>query len=89
MLWTVALIWYVGLSAFTAGAMWRDKRAAGAGRGRVPERTLLWLIVAGGFAGALLAMGILKHKTRKVAFRVLPWTAAVLHAATWVLLSRG
>lgn len=81
--------WYVGLTMLAFCAMGLDKRAASRGGRRVRESTLLWLAGAGGFAGVIAAMLVLKHKTRKVAFRVLPWTAAVLHVATWVLISRG
>ena len=45
-----------------------DKRAAKAGRRRVPEKTLLGLAAVGGAIGALLGMKVFHHKTKKRAF---------------------
>lgn len=48
----------------------RDKAAAKAGARRTPETTLLALAVLGGSLGGLLGMVLLRHKTRKPAFRI-------------------
>ncbi len=40
-----------------------DKLSAKAGAGRIPEALLHLLALAGGFAGALLGMGVFHHKT--------------------------
>ena len=58
----------VNLLAFILMA--RDKAAAKAGARRTPETTLLAVAVIGGSAGALLAMVLLRHKSRKPAFRI-------------------
>ncbi|WP_045233864.1 DUF1294 domain-containing protein [Deinococcus pimensis] len=62
--------WTVGLSAVTFAVYARDKRAAARGGWRTPEVTLHLLALCGGWPGALLAQRTLRHKTRKLIFRV-------------------
>lgn len=47
-----------------------DKGRAKSGKWRIPERTLLLLSLAGGSLGALAAMLMFRHKTRKAKFVV-------------------
>lgn len=47
-----------------------DKVAAKRGNKRIPELNLLGISVFGGWPGALLAMLILRHKTKKTSFQV-------------------
>jgi uncharacterized membrane protein YsdA (DUF1294 family) len=70
--WALLLLLNVGALLAFAFDKWRSRRA---GR-RVPERTLLWSVAAGGWIGAWLAMAWLRHKTMKQPFRryVLLWT---------------
>ena len=89
MLQTAAIIFYAILSLITLAAYGRDKFLSSRGGWRTRESTLLWLAAAGGFCGAIVGMLAFKHKTRKLAFRVVPWAAAVVHAAVWVLIKRG
>lgn len=68
----VALWWlaaWLALNATTVLVFAYDKAIAGGARRRVPERTLLTLALLGGSPGALLAMGLFRHKTAKAAFR--------------------
>lgn len=68
----------------------QDKRAAIAGRRRIPERTLLGLAAVGGSLGAVAAQQMLRHKTRKQPFRTLLYLIlAAQIVAALVLLARG
>jgi uncharacterized membrane protein YsdA (DUF1294 family) len=69
---------------------WIDKRAAGRGDRRVPERTLLTAALFGG-VGAWLGQHALRHKTRKEPFRtwlgfVIAIHLALTGGAAWWLL---
>lgn len=72
-----ALYGGASVACFVAYAL--DKRAAGTGRRRTPERTLLLLGLAGGWPGALLAQRWLRHKSRKTAFRRRFWGSVALN----------
>ena len=77
--------WWLALNVATMLVYGYDKAIAGGPRRRIPERTLLALALLGGSPGALLAMGLFRHKTVKVPFRryAILWT--VLNPF-WVLL---
>jgi uncharacterized membrane protein YsdA (DUF1294 family) len=85
--WLV-LAWIVGVNAATYVAYASDKRRAGRGRRRAPERALLLLSVAGGCAGGLLAMRQFRHKTHHASFWIVNvgalavWSAILLVAAS-------
>lgn len=74
----------LSVAAFTAHAL--DKRAAIHDRRRIPERTLHSLELLGGWPGALLAMHVLRHKTRKPAYYIVTWAIVVIHVAAWAAL---
>lgn len=76
---------YVGASVLTAGAYALDKRAAVRGRRRVPERTLHTMELLGGWPGALLVRGPLRHKTRKHSYRLTLGAIIALHLAAWII----
>lgn len=48
----------------------KDKSAARKGKWRVPENTLHILSLLGGWPGAIIAQEKLRHKTKKVSFRI-------------------
>lgn len=59
---------------------WLDKRAAGRGDRRTPERVLLGAALFGAF-GAWLGQHLLRHKTRKEPFRTQLVLTILLHLA--------
>lgn len=81
----------LGLSAITFVVYALDKQAAQTGRWRTPESTLHLLELAGGWPGAWVAQQVLRHKSRKPAYRVAFWAMVVLHctALTVWLWTRG
>lgn len=79
------LLWYLGaINAATFVAFGIDKRRARLGVRRLRERTLHLLALAGGSAGAFVAMRCLRHKNRKPAFRNVLVAILVLHGVVMV-----
>lgn len=62
---------YTGLSLITFIIYAKDKSAAQQGEWRTPESTLHTLALLGGWPGAALAQGYLRHKSKKFTFRVI------------------
>jgi len=76
----------LAISAITFVAYALDKHAAQTGRWRTPESTLHLLELTGGWPGAWIAQQWLRHKSRKLGYRVVFWTMVVLHVvalAAW------
>ena len=75
------LAWWLALNVATVFVYGYDKAIAGGRRRRVPERTLLALTLIGGSPGALLAMGLFRHKTAKAGFRRAMMAIVIVQAA--------
>lgn len=78
------VIWYMGIvvvmGAATFVAFWVDKRRAVRSDRRIPERTLHALELVGGWAGAIAAMMLVRHKNRKASY----WLVTALITAAHV-----
>jgi uncharacterized membrane protein YsdA (DUF1294 family) len=70
---------YALLSMITFVMYGIDKAAAGKGRRRTPEATLLFAGLIGGWPGALVAQRLFRHKTRKQPFQVIFWCGVVMN----------
>ena len=62
------IIYLVMINIITFFVMWLDKRKAKYGKWRIPENTLLLLVVLGGGFGGIAGMYIFRHKTQKSKF---------------------
>lgn len=80
--WFAAL--YAGASVVCFGAYALDKSAAVAGNWRISESTLLFLGLAGGWPGAIVAQQVLRHKSNKASFRSAFWTTVFLNVVAFV-----
>lgn len=80
----LACLALVNLAAFFL--FWHDKALAVRHRRRVPEAALLRWAAFGGAAGALCAMLVCRHKTRKPKFFILVPLLAAVQTAALVLL---
>ena len=72
------LSWLLSANVVAFAAYGYDKRIAGTQRTRVPERTLLALVIVGGSLGAFTGMHLFHHKTAKTSFQVRFWIIVLI-----------
>ena len=87
--WTVLPAVYVLFSLITFLLYGWDKRAAMRGNWRIRERKLHLWALAGGWPGAWLAQGWLRHKSQKRSFRRLFWLTVAGNLTMLVVLGYG
>ena len=75
----LATVFVMSIASFIAYGL--DKRRAGNGSGRVPEKTLHVLAFFGGWPGALVGQRKFRHKTKKLSFLIVFWLVVLLHVA--------
>ncbi|SDP77767.1 Uncharacterized membrane protein YsdA, DUF1294 family [Desulforhopalus singaporensis] len=82
---------YALMSVVTFIMYAKDKSAAGLGRWRTPERTLHILSLLGGWPGAKIAQSFLRHKSKKISFRVTYWITVIMNcgALYWLTTPQG
>ena len=88
--WLMVLI-ILAVSVLTFLVYAKDKRAAQAGGWRVPERRLQLLSLCGGWPGAVIAQETLRHKTKKMDFRIIFWFTVLLNISgvVWLHSTQG
>jgi len=88
---TLILALYFFVSLFTFIMYYVDKTAAQYGYWRIPESTLHFLSLAGGWPGALIAQQKLRHKSKKQPFRDYFWVTVILNVTIfiWLLTQKG
>ncbi|MFG0327216.1 MAG: DUF1294 domain-containing protein [Phycisphaerales bacterium JB037] len=77
------LSWYAAASLAAAGAIILDKRRATRRTRRIPESRLHLLELLGGWPGSYAARHLVRHKTRKLRYRLTLWSITALHLAAW------
>lgn len=82
---------YVIMCVITFLLYAKDKNAAVSGKWRTPESTLHILSLLGGWPGAKIAQSFLRHKSKKMEFRVTYWVTAVANcvALYWLVTPKG
>ncbi len=81
----MALVLYlIFIQVFTYWLYWLDKRASIRGNRRVSEATLLAAGFAGGTPVAIFAQQQLRHKTKKLSFRLRFWGLTAVQIAILV-----
>ena len=84
---TTLLTLYLIASIITFLVYAHDKSAAKHNRWRTKESTLHSLALLGGWAGALLAQKVLRHKSSKASFQLVFWVTVVVNVAVvgWLM----
>ena len=85
------ILTYGVVSILTFLVYWYDKSAARNGQWRTKESSLLFLGLAGGWPGAVIAQRLLRHKSGKRTFQVAFWGTVVMNsiALGWLLTDSG
>ncbi len=83
MLYILAVYTILSLLTFAAYAV--DKRRSRRGGWRVRESTLHLLALCGGVPGAIVAEQVLRHKNRKLSFRLVTLAILLVHLGGWAL----
>jgi uncharacterized membrane protein YsdA (DUF1294 family) len=73
---------------FSFGLYAYDKLAAGSGRWRISEKSLLTVSILGGCFGGTLAMYLLRHKTQHTRFILVNWIADAVYLVILLALLR-
>ena len=82
---------YVIMCVITFLMYVKDKNAAVSGKWRTPESTLHILSLLGGWPGAKIAQSFLRHKSKKMEFRVTYWVTAIANCSAlyWLVMPKG
>lgn len=88
---TLILIAYAALSLITFVAYAIDKSAARRGGSRISETALHLWGLAGGWPGVLIAQQALRHKSKKISFRVVLWGTVLFNCVVlaWLQTESG
>ena len=88
----IELIYLYSIMSVAAFLMYaKDKSAAQYGRWRTEENTLHTLSLFGGWPGAKIAQGFIRHKSKKLSFRIIYWVTVVVNCSAlyWLITPEG
>ena len=77
--WRILVAVPLSLSVVAFFVYRSDKRSAQAGEWRVPEATLHFIALIGGWPGAFLAQRAFRHKTSKLSFQFVFWIVVLIY----------
>ncbi|GAA4812881.1 DNA-binding protein [Marinicella pacifica] len=82
---------YVVMSFLTFLLYAHDKKAAGRDAWRTQESTLHLFSILGGWPGALLAQAFIRHKSKKLSFKIVLWLTVLINCVVlyWLITSDG
>ena len=82
---------YMVLSIAAFGIYQKDKSAAERDEWRTPENTLHFISLLGGWPGALIAQNKLRHKSKKLSFKIIYWATVLINciAFAWLFTPNG
>ena len=82
---------YTVISIMTFAMYAKDKNAAEWGTWRTQESTLHLLALLGGWPGAAVAQSFLRHKSKKLSFRLTYWIMVIINlvALGWLVTPEG
>lgn len=82
---------YTIMSVFTFLIYAKDKHAAERRAWRTPESKLHIFSLLGGWPGAAIAQSFLRHKSKKLSFRITYWLTVIINcgALCWLLTGEG
>lgn len=75
----IILVLYIAVSALTFGLYVKDKSASQSGKWRTSESTLHLFSIVGGWPGAAIAQSHLRHKSKKVSFKIVYWITVIIN----------
>lgn len=78
---------YMTMSVITFGFFYVDKKRAEEDRWRLTETSMHVLEILGGWPGSIVALGMLRHKTRKAEYLAMLCVIIAVHVLTWILLA--
>ncbi len=82
----MVLCYYVLISVVTFFAYSFDKSAAEEGDWRLSEDILHSLSILGGWAGALTAQVLIRHKSKKISFKIVFWVTVAFNSILLCLM---
>jgi len=86
------IVYVYGVSSILSFMMYaKDKNAAEVGKWRTPESTLHLLSIVGGWPSAKIAQSFLRHKSKKMSFRVTYWVTVCINCSAlyWLTTPEG
>lgn len=66
-----------------------DKKRSETNGWRIREYYLHLVELLGGWPGALLGQKFIRHKTKKISYRIILWLIILVHAAIWFYFFYG